>query len=159
MTPNQPAFLLVDGDSNDRDLTFEAFRRAGFENPIFAVDNKPDALRYLRGEGEYADRSRFPLPRLVLVDHKTPGEDWMILKWVRNEPNFAHLPVAILTGSINPADQKKAEEMGASAYHLKPQTFEELVSLIRRIAEFWVRDGSPHPSAISANTATNAASL
>ena len=60
--------------------------------------------------------------------------------------------VAILTDSQNPADQKKAQEMGASAYHLKPQRFDELVNLIRRIAEFWLPSGGfgyPEPGVVS----------
>jgi DNA-binding response OmpR family regulator len=141
MTPPELTVLLVDGDRNDTELTFQAFRRAGFDNRIFAVHTKSDAMSFLRGEGEYADRSRFPMPHLILLDHKTPGEDWVILKWVRSHPRWNNLPVAILTGSINPADQKKAEEMGANAYHVKPQAFNDLSELIRRIGEFWLPRG------------------
>jgi CheY-like chemotaxis protein len=138
MSPNARAVLLVDGDCNESELTLQAFRRAGFDNPIFTVHTKSDAVSYLRGEREYRDRFSFPMPHLILLDHETPGEDWLILKWVRSHPRWNNLPIAILTGSINPADPKKAQEMGANAYHLKPQASGDLVELIQRIAEFWL---------------------
>jgi hypothetical protein len=52
---NGPAILLVDDDANDIELTFEAFRKAGFENPIFVVRNKQEAIDYLRGGRQYAN--------------------------------------------------------------------------------------------------------
>ena len=139
---NDPAILLVDDDPNDTDLTSHAFRKAGFENRIFVVRNKEAAFDYLRGEGQYADRSSFPLPHLLLLDHKTPNGEWDVLEWIRAQPGLRKLPVAILTGSENPQDEKKAVEMGANAYHRKPYGFENLVELIRRIAEFWLPLGA-----------------
>ena len=141
MTTKGPAVLLVDDQPDDIELTFEAFRRAGFENPIFTVGTKQDAIDYLRGDREFADRSRFPMPHLILLDHKVPGEEWQILKWVRAQPRLQNIPIAILTRSIDPADQKRAEEMGVNSYHIKPQAFDELCALIKRIAEFWLPVG------------------
>src|SRR2546421_11964033 len=50
-----------------------AFRRAGYENPIHAVCRGEDVLEYLKGQGEYAERAKFPLPHLVLLDLNTLG--------------------------------------------------------------------------------------
>jgi two-component system, response regulator len=141
MRKDGPAILLVDNNRNDVEITIRAFRQAGFENPIFTVHDKPEAIRFLHGDGKYADRSSYPLPRLVLLDHKTPGEEWQITKWVRNDRKFKDLPIAVLTGSQDPTDEKKALKMGVNAYHLKPQDFDEFVALIRRIAEFWLPGG------------------
>ena len=141
MTTDGPAVLLVEDDPNDIEITTLAFRNAGFQNPVFVVHENQDAIRYLRGDGEYADRARFPLPRLVLLDHKIPGDEWEVLKWVRARPNLSSLPIVVLTGSENPADQKRAEEMGANAFHIKPHSFNDLVALIHRIAEFWLMGG------------------
>jgi CheY-like chemotaxis protein len=137
-----PAILLVDDDPDDVELTCHAFRRAGFENRIVALRTKDAAFDYLRGTGQYADRASFPLPHLVLLDHKTPDGEWQFVEWVRTQPGFRKLPVAILTGSENPQDEKKAVELGVNAYHRKPYGFENLVELIQRIAEFWLPFGA-----------------
>lgn len=133
-----PAILLVDDDPDDVELTSHAFRRAGFENRIFVVRTKGAAKDYLRGEGQYADRASFPLPHLVLLDHKTKDGEWDFMEWVRMQPEFTKLIVAILTGSENPRDEQKAIELGVNAYHIKPYGFENLVEVIRRIVEFWL---------------------
>ena len=133
------AILIVDDDSSEVELITRAFRKAGFTNAICAVHDGQSAIRYLQGDDEYRDRVRFPLPGVVVLDHKMPGSDgWEVLQWVRgkSEQSFA---VVVFSGSNNPDYERKALELGANAYYLKPQDFDEYMSVIKRIAELWVK--------------------
>ena len=45
-----------------------AFTMLGIPNPIRVTSDGDDAIAYLRGEGDYADRTRYPLPFIVILD-------------------------------------------------------------------------------------------
>ena len=142
MTPAERTILLADDSANNAQLVKVAFRKAGYENPIHALCRGEDVLEYLKGQGEYADRAKFPLPHLVLLDTRMLGmTGWEVLIWVRKQPEFALLPVIVFTGSEHPGDKQKAEELGANAYEIKPQRFDEFIEVIRKMADFWLRGG------------------
>ena len=142
MTKGQRTILVVEDSGDDAVLIRVAFRKAGFDDPFQTVGHPGEALRYLKGEGEYADRARFPFPHLILLDHKMPGDSWEIIEWVRRRPELRSLPVVVFSGSADPSHEKKAYDLGANAYHVKPQNFEEFTETVKRIGEFWLRGGS-----------------
>ena len=133
---------MVEDSGNDAALIRVAFRKAGFEERFQTVGRPGEALRYLKGEGEYADRAKFPFPDLILLDHKMPGDGWEVIEWVRAQPKLELLPVVVFSGSDDPNHQKKALELGANAYHVKPQSFERFTATVKRICEFWLRGHS-----------------
>jgi CheY-like chemotaxis protein len=137
------AILVVDDSQDDAELITRAFRRAGFDNPLHTVGHTAEALEYLKGQGRYADRGRFPLPRLMLLDHAMPGDGYQLLEWVRHQGNLRRLAVVVFSGSENPDHEKTARDLGANAYHIKPQDFAGLTQTIRRIGEFWLMSIAP----------------
>jgi len=142
MTGREGTILIIDDDSAEAELIVRAFRKSGFDNPMHAVTDGDEAKKYLRGEGQYLDRKRFPFPRLVLLDHRMPGTSgWEVLQWFRKDPQFMQLVVVIFSGSHNPDDEKRALELGANAFHIKPQSSEEYESVLKRVAEFWLLGG------------------
>src|SRR5690349_9391782 len=83
------AVLLVEDNRNDAMFFHRAFRAAGFENPLYIVHGADEAIRYLHGEGQYANRAGHPLPHLVVIDtslHGTSGFE--VLKWMRQRPEL-----------------------------------------------------------------------
>lgn len=136
--------LVVEDEGNDAELIRLAFQKAGFDNPIQILDRLQDALDYLKGQNNYTDRRKHPFPAVILLDHKIPGGSWPVLQWVRRQPDLTMLPVIVFSGSDDPANQKKASDLGANAYHVKPYRFDDFVAVIKRIAEFWLqRPASP----------------
>ena|ERR1051326_6608859 len=144
MTPAKPTVLLADDNANNAELIRMSFRKAGYDNPIQGFCRGEEAIEYLKGEGEYSDRAKFPLPALLLLDTRMPGlSGWDVLKWVRQQSQFASLPIVVFTGSEYPGDRQKAEDLGANAYLVKPQTFVEFTNAVKKIADFWLRNGLP----------------
>jgi len=133
------AILLADDNADDVELIRRAFVKVGFAAGFHAVCGGNDLIKYLRGDEQYRDRTRFPFPRLVLLDFKMRVDGWEILQWIRQRPEFRRLPVIVFTGSNYPGDIDKAYDLGANSYLVKPQTPEELVEAINHIAEFWLR--------------------
>lgn len=132
--------LFVDDDPNWVELLRLAFGRTGMPNPIHGVEDGPEAIRYLQGEGRYADRTTYPLPELVLVDLRLPGmHGFEVLQWIRQQPGMAGLAVVVITGMAAPGDAQHAEELGATAFLSKPFSFDQQVELARQIRAKWLR--------------------
>jgi len=67
------AILLVEDDENDIRLLRCAFRNASLANPLVEVRDGQAAIQYLSGDGDYADRARYPIPFLILLDLRLPN--------------------------------------------------------------------------------------
>src|SRR5260370_41654774 len=79
--------LLVEDDANDLLLIERSFKKAGLDHALKVVRDGEQATDYLSGRGVYADRERFPLPFLVLLDLKMPGMNGFdVLQFARMTP-------------------------------------------------------------------------
>jgi CheY-like chemotaxis protein len=59
--------------------------------------NSEEAILYLRGIGIYQNRSRYPLPALVVLDSQNPDAvDLEVLAWLRERSAFCEVPVIFL---------------------------------------------------------------
>ncbi len=133
------AILLVEDDEADILLLRRAFRHARIANPLIEVRDGQTAIQYLSGEGDNADRARYPIPFLILLDLRLPKlSGFEVIAWLRDQPQFADLIVVVLTGSDHVPDVTKARELGANSYLVKPGNFEELVQMVKRIKGRWL---------------------
>jgi CheY-like chemotaxis protein len=137
--------LLAEDDQNDVMLIKRAFSKSHVINPIACVENGEEAVAYLSGQGQYANRERHPLPFMMLLDLKLPrlsGHE--VLKWLREQPGLKRLPVVVLTSSREPSDINRAYEIGANSYLVKPVVFEEFSTLLKQLQVYWLML-SEHP--------------
>jgi DNA-binding response OmpR family regulator len=68
----------------------------GYPN-VSVARNSQEAILYLRGVGVYANRSRFPLPSVLILDSQNPDSiDLEVLGFIREHRRFSNLPVIIL---------------------------------------------------------------
>ena len=105
----RPVILLVDDNPHDVVLIRLAFRRVGIIDTIHLVKDGEEAMRYIRGEGAYADRHQFPVPTLVLLDLKMPQTSgFEVLRWIREQPKLAAVVIVVMSGSKNDADIERA---------------------------------------------------
>ncbi len=140
-TPAGPtALLVVEDTASDFALLDRAFKKAGIKNQIVQISNGDEALAYLLGEGRYADRNRYPLPMLVLLDLKLPKlSGFEVLAFIRSQPGLRRLPVVILTSSSHEADIDHAYDLGANSYLVKSNDPAEVDAMIQRLEEYWMR--------------------
>ena len=140
MTPKpagQPIeVLLVEDDPGDVLLIREAFDFNKVHNNLNVVSDGEQALDYLRGTGDYADRIR---PDLVLLDLNLPRKDGReVLGEVKSDPDLRTIPIVVLTTSEAEEDVLKSYQLHANAYVTKPVDFERFVSIVRQIDDFFV---------------------
>src|SRR5579862_713447 len=128
------AILLVEDDSNDAVITQQFLRKAGITNRVVHVNDGWEAMNYLAGKGPFKDRSAFPLPVLILLDLKLPKySGFDVLTWLLTKPALVKIPVIVLTGSIYPEDRKRAAEIGAIGYQIKPVDSDEFAAIANNI--------------------------
>jgi CheY-like chemotaxis protein len=135
------SILLVEDDENDAFFLTRALKRAGTPNAIQRVGDGRSAMEYLQGIGRFEDRSRYPLPGLVLLDLKLPhlmGLD--VLKWIRGQEQFTSTPVVVFSASDYPDDIANSQRHGADAYLVKPSNLDQLDVLARTIHDAWLAE-------------------
>ena len=123
--------LVADDDADDRMLAEEAFAACDVTTEFVADGNELlAALRTHAGTGP---------PTVVLLDLNMPRMDGReALTAIRNDPRLATTPVVVLTTSRSTTDVEDLYRRGANAYHLKPDSFDELLALAEAVSTYWL---------------------
>ncbi|MEG3634262.1 response regulator [Micromonospora palythoicola] len=128
--------LLVEDDPGDVLMTQEAFEEHKLRNRLNVVSDGAEALAYLRREGQYAD---VELPDLILLDLNLPRRDGReVLEEIKRDEQLRRIPVVVLTTSQADEDILRSYQLHANAYVTKPVDFEQFISVVRQIDEFFV---------------------
>lgn len=131
--------LHVEDNEEDLVLFSRACEIAGLPAIFHPVWDGMQAIAYLKGQGEFKDRHKHPLPDLIILDLTLPkmgGFDF--LKWLRQDSGLPALPVLIFTISERAEDKARALAEGATGYFVKPKDFETLVQFAESVGQFKV---------------------
>lgn len=132
--------LLVEDNPDDEALTLRAFKKNKLKNNIVVVRDGREAIDYLLGENEYADRDTRRLPSLILLDLQLPKMDGFgVLKKLRANDATRLLPVVVLTSSTEHIDINSSYELGANSYIRKPVNFNEFNDTVGLLAPYWLK--------------------
>jgi len=133
------SILLVEDNPMDVELIVDAFKEARLGNKIQVARNGKEALEFVFGEGEYADRKRYPLPDIILLDLKMPGIDGHeVLRRIKGTHKLKRLPVIILTSSKDEGDRAMSYDNGANSYLVKPVSFDDFLEVVKQISDYWL---------------------
>lgn len=131
--------LLVEDNPDDELLVMRAFRKAEFQNEVVVMRDGAAALDYLFCTGEYDGRNVDDMPAVVLLDLKLPKIDGLgVLRRIRGDERFKHLPVVILTSSREQEDVIRSYDLGANSYVRKPVSFESFADAVRQLGLYWL---------------------
>ena len=146
MNPADDVILIVEDNPDDRELLARAFRKAKVETPLrFAVDGD-EAVAIL---GELANVPNRPNPVVVLLDLKLPRRSgFEVLEWIKGHPVLRRVPVIILTSSRENIDLKRAYDLGANSYLVKPARPEDLLRMVEQIQAYWLGLNEAVPMAL-----------
>jgi CheY-like chemotaxis protein len=131
--------LVAEDNAEDAFLLRHAFAKARFGNPVRFVADGEQAMMYLQGEGEYADRGQHPFPSLLLLDIKMPRLDGLeVLTLIRKDPRFRRLVVIMMTSSDREQDVNRAFDLQANSYLVKPARPETMPEVLDQIRGYWL---------------------
>jgi CheY-like chemotaxis protein len=130
--PHRLKVLYAEDDPDD--VTLFEYALHQIRPTLRTVSNGDEAIRYLQGEKEYADRSRYPLPDLLFADWNLPRVNGReLLGWCQQTSDFRSLPVVVLTGSAWQRELDEAKAGGAFLALAKPNSFRELADCLTEI--------------------------
>ncbi len=131
--------MMVDDDEDDCLLVNEALKAACSGCTFRCVGDGEEILAYLHRSGRYKDVESCPVPDLILLDLNMPrmgGRE--VLKKLKTDPRFRAIPLIILTTSRELDDVKACYDLGANSYITKQPSFDEVVSSIKTLMEYWI---------------------
>ena len=138
--------LLVEDNADDVELTLRTFREQNITNEVVVASDGQEALDYLFGAGQYADRDTSDLPTVVLLDLKLPKVEGLeVLRRVRDDARTKLVPVVILTSSSEDRDLVDGYSLGANSYVAKPVEFSEFAEAVRQLGVYWLLLNRPAP--------------
>ena len=126
-TDNLPPLILIVDDSHSiRRMTAKIVEDAGFRS--ITAEHGAEALELLlSGAWE---------PALILCDVEMPVMDgWEFLEYVKTDDNFGHMPVVMVTSLSSDEYRKKATDLGASDYLVKPLSLAELDRVLENLGK------------------------
>jgi CheY-like chemotaxis protein len=116
-----------------------AMEAAGLHESLFSVCDGKEAVDYLDGNGKYSDRCVYPIPDLLLLDLKMPLMDgFEVLAWLQMRPRFNGIARVVLSSSNLESDVSRAKSLGAHDYRVKPNSYDDLVAVVRELHERWL---------------------
>jgi two-component system, response regulator len=136
---NERPILLVEDNPDDEALTLHALRANNIRNDVVVVRDGAEALDWLFGTGQYADRGPSTTPAVVLLDLKLPKVSGMeVLQRIRADARTAVLPVVILTSSREEQDLLDGYRSGCNSYVRKPVDFDEFNNAAQQLGLYWL---------------------
>ena len=130
--------LLVEDNPDDVELTVTVIREHGIDAEIDVAEDGVEALAYLARK----------VPDLMLLDLKLPRLDGLeVLRRIRADARTRHLPIVILTSSIEDRDIATSYASGCNSYVRKPVDYDEFVEVARKLGEYWLQINQPPPAA------------
>lgn len=124
--------LLVEDDELDAMNVQRALRDSDSVNPLTVACDGIEALDLLRGGTLSLDRL------LVVIDLNMPRMNGLeLLGELRRDEALCTLPVVVLTTSDEDSDKRRAFDLNAAGYVLKPVTFQAFAACIRTIERYW----------------------
>jgi len=124
MAKNIKSILLVDDDSDDRELFELALKKVAHSVFLVTADNGEDALRLLA--------TSMLLPDLIFMDINMPGlSGFDTIKELQKDALLSTIPMVIYSTSTSESDINKAKQLGVVMYLNKPSRFIELCRVLK----------------------------
>ena len=120
---------MLEGDGDDRYITQQTLSELGIDIPIKFLSNSIDFFQFLSASEK---------PALILVDYNSnPDNGLEVLKNLKSHPNYADIPVVILSDSDHPKYKNECYRYGASSFIKKPDTLEATNKKIASFFNYW----------------------
>ncbi|MFD1142035.1 response regulator [Larkinella insperata] len=128
----QYSILLVDDDPLIADVLIRASQQVFPEAEFTYLSSFDQAVAHF-------DSLNGPGPRLILLDLDLQSEHGGMdfLKLMRNHPQGRYLPIVILSASRDPKKMEEAYRQGATAFTVKPFSYQDWKSYASQLQNYW----------------------
>lgn len=131
--------VYVEDSVDDAFFMQMAFERASVPHPLVVLNDGQRGIDYLAGDGEFGDRSKHPVPCLILLDLNLPVKSgFEVLEWIRSHPELKATKVVVVSASGQHSDMVRAKGLGVTDYVVKPSAVSRLIQLVNERVGSWL---------------------
>ena len=137
--------LLVEDNPNDIEITRRALAKGQIKNTMTVARDGQEALDLLFADGN--GNGKRHMPGLILLDLNLPKVSGIdVLAKIKTDPLLKRIPVIVLTTSTREEDIVRAYDLGVNTFISKPVRFEDFISVVTAIQEYWIVIATLPPS-------------
>jgi CheY-like chemotaxis protein len=139
--------LLIEDNPSDVRLFQEASADMNTDYKLHVASNGAQALDILFQRGKYKD---LPRPDLIVLDLNLPilsGHE--VLNAIKAHHELSLIPVIVFSVAQEPSEIRKAYDLGASCYVIKPKEYDEFERVFGCFSDFWLKRVSFPPRALT----------
>lgn len=139
---SSPTRIVVAEDEDaDVMLLRHALAKSGVNAEVTFTRDGQETIDFLQGHQDVSV--------LLLLDLRMPRVDgFEVLRWLRDHDVSARVSIVVLSSSGETEDIRRAGELGANAYIVKPDDPFELCRVMERVQQFWEAGRPPEPATI-----------
>ncbi|MDB5252826.1 MAG: two-component system response regulator [Flaviaesturariibacter sp.] len=136
--------LLVEDNMSDAELIIRALRKVNLANNLVHVRDGAEALDFIFGHGDHADRNSEMIPKVILLDIKMPRVDGIeVLRRLKDNARTKPIPVVIMTSSKEEQDVITSYQLGVNSFVVKPVDFTAFAKAVSELGMYWVLVNQP----------------
>lgn len=118
-----PRILLVEDNEFSRYLLIDYLANTGYE-VLGLSSGGPSGSIFFQNLVQFQ-------PQLIILDLKLPGiSGYSLLEQIKQNPEFQHIPIIVISAQAFRADQERAMNLGADRYFVKPTDLSSLIQAI-----------------------------
>jgi CheY-like chemotaxis protein len=126
--------LMLEHDEDDRYITQSVFEENQVNVNLRFVTTSQELLKYL----ETCASDHSPFPTLILLNYyASPLNASEILRDLKSDVRFKHIPTVVLSGSVHPDIVKQCYLEGASSFIQKPSLSRDTSTKITNFIKYW----------------------
>ena len=134
-----PEVLLVEDSPDDVEFFLHTFRAARFPVQVQVAQDGAEALDIIFGTGDHAERGPAGRLKVIVLDLKLPKVDGLeILRRLKGDLRTRHIPVVVLTSSLEERDLAESYQLGVNSYVVKPMEFDQYADSVRMLGRYWL---------------------
>jgi CheY-like chemotaxis protein len=131
-----PNILVAEDDDNQVVLLRRAFEKVECGEPLRVFSDGEQVISFLE---QKTDRQKNECAALLLLDLKMPRKNGFdVLQWKRENAHLRRLLVIVMSNSNQREDVNRAYDLGVNSYLVKPNSFDDLVGLVKMIYGYWM---------------------
>jgi CheY-like chemotaxis protein len=124
--------VVAEDDPDDLFLLTRRIRAARVDNPLLSFSSADSAIAYLDRALQSGDERAKPCA--LITDLKLPpATGFGLIAWLRTQPRLSTVRVFVMSGSVDPAHRRLAEELNVDCYASKFPPAEEFRRMFSRM--------------------------
>jgi len=126
---------MLESDTDDRFITTSVISEFPYKLDLVFVNYGEEVFKYM----EHCRKNGNALPSIILLSLTANLHDGMeVLKQLKANPLYNHIPVIVLTGVKQKAVVKECYALGASSFIEKPISAQDTNTKIGNFLKYWL---------------------